>query len=247
MDRYSVVEVWTDGSYNQVSGEGAWAYIAITEKGIEEASSTRKNTNSQEMEIEAIIRALKKYQDAKRVLINTDQKAIAENEHRPQAIINASEGMNISWRWSKGVSKEPWATQVHALANYTRRRVEVKDAKKITRDNGGERGRELIEEGRNEKCLLEWGAKLESYELEAARTQMTKRERWTCKPSNVKRKQREMRLRESGEETRKTFEKLMEERKKGHVSVRAWIRNLRGPRRTYALDMCSAKERKGIG
>ena len=105
------VEIYTDGSHK--GRWGSWAFVVVkNEKIIFESSGRERKTNSQRMEFQAALEALKYLPAKSRAVINTDSKVlldcftearkrVAANQDQVEVMDQLLLQHNISWRWVK--------------------------------------------------------------------------------------------------------------------------------------------------
>lgn len=107
----NLVEIYTDGSHK--GRWGSWAFVVVRgQKIIHEASGSERKTNSQRMEFQAALEALKYLPANSWAVIKTDSKVlldcftkrrkrVASNQDQVDAIDQLLLQRNISWQWVK--------------------------------------------------------------------------------------------------------------------------------------------------
>lgn len=147
-----IIRISTDGSCIGNPGPGAWAFVAVDEKTgemLEVQSERFSNTTNQQMELSAVIAALRAFQDADRPLvIESDSqyviKGITEwiqswkrnnwrtaarkpvsNAHLWRELEGLVERRDISWQWVKGHAGNQSNERADALAYSKARSLEA--------------------------------------------------------------------------------------------------------------------------
>ena len=114
--------IYTDGSCLLHKGnQGGWAFLAIKDGTCWQGSGGKENTNSDEMELEAVIRALESLgKDRHIVTIFSDSQYICSSFPEPRLIERIEGGQ------SKRVQKDAWVTLLHLCAKHSVRFVWIK-------------------------------------------------------------------------------------------------------------------------
>lgn len=125
----STIEIYTDGSSKD--GWGAWAYvISRTGKRVTENSKAIRRANSNTMEFQAAIEALKSlpenskvilYSDS-RILVDTMKSGVGPHAYKEQIemLLQLGQLHKIQWQWIKAHNGNKWNERCDELCILSR-------------------------------------------------------------------------------------------------------------------------------
>ena len=124
--RLKLIEIYTDGAYNPVLGQGGWAAVIVDGGQKRVFSGMAKRTTSNRMEITAALEGILKTKPGTEVVIYTDSQYLfgcmargwqrRANRDLWQQLDEAVSQRRVRWEWIDQSTKNPFHKEAHDLA-----------------------------------------------------------------------------------------------------------------------------------
>lgn len=122
-----MIQIYTDGAYNPVPGQGGWGAVVIAGKQKRVFSGAVKKTTSNRMEITAALKGILKTKPGAEVVIYTDSQYLfgcmasgwqrRANRDLWQQLDNAANQRKVRWEWVGEGARNAFHREAHDLAN----------------------------------------------------------------------------------------------------------------------------------
>ncbi len=122
-----MIQIYTDGAYNPVLGQGGWAAVIVEGKQKRVFSSTAKKTTSNRMEITAALEGILKTKPGAEIVIYTDSQYLfgcmasgwqrRANRDLWQQMDGAVSQRRVKWEWIDQSARNAFHQEAHDLAN----------------------------------------------------------------------------------------------------------------------------------
>jgi len=124
--RLEMIEIYADGAYNPVLGQGGWGAIVVERGQKRVFSGAAKKTTSNRMEITAALEGILRTPQGSNVVIYTDSQYLfgcmtkgwqrRANRDLWQELDAAVSQRKIQWEWIDQGARNPFHKEAHALA-----------------------------------------------------------------------------------------------------------------------------------
>ena len=122
-----MIEIYTDGAYNPVPGQGGWAAVVVQGKQKRVFSGTVKKTTSNRMEITAALEGILKTKPGVEIVVYTDSQYLfgcmasgwqrKANRDLWQQLDKAANQRKVRWEWVEEGLRNAFHKEAHDLAN----------------------------------------------------------------------------------------------------------------------------------
>jgi len=122
-----MIQIYTDGAYNPVPGQGGWGAVVVEGKQKQVFSGTVKKTTSNRMEITAALEGILKTKPGTEVVIYTDSQYLfgcmasgwqrRANRDLWQQLDGAANQRKVRWEWVEQGARNAFHREAHDLAN----------------------------------------------------------------------------------------------------------------------------------
>ena len=122
-----MIEIYTDGAYNPVPGQGGWAAVIVDGRQKRAFSGTAKKTTSNRMEITAALEGILKTKPGAEAVVYTDSQYLfgcmasgwqrRANRDLWQQLDEAISKRKVRWEWVDQGSRNALHHEAHDLAN----------------------------------------------------------------------------------------------------------------------------------
>jgi len=120
-----LIEIYTDGAYNPVLGQGGWGTVVVEGRQKQVFSGTAKGTTSNRMEITAALEGILQTPQGEEVVVYTDSQYLfgcmakgwqrRANRDLWEQLDKAVSGRKVRWQWIERATN-PFHKEAHALA-----------------------------------------------------------------------------------------------------------------------------------
>ena len=120
-----MIEIYTDGAYNPVLGQGGWGAVVIEGKQKQAYSGTAKGTTSNRMEINAALEGILRTPQGAEVVVYTDSQDLfgcmvkgwqrRANRDLWEQLDKATGEHKVRWQWIERATN-PFHKEAHTLA-----------------------------------------------------------------------------------------------------------------------------------
>ena len=121
-----MVEIYTDGAYNPVLGQGGWGAVVVEDGQKRVFSGTDKKTTSNRMEITAALEGILRIPQGSEVVVYTDSQYLfgcmskgwqrRANRDLWERVDAAVSQRRVRWQWIERTTKNPFHQEAHSLA-----------------------------------------------------------------------------------------------------------------------------------
>jgi thiamine-phosphate pyrophosphorylase len=121
-----MIEIYADGAYNPVSGQGGWAAVVVENGGKQVVSGITKPTTNNRMEITAAMEGILKTPDGAQVVVYTDSQYLfgcmsqgwqrKANRDLWEKLDAAAGKRKVRWEWVDQNITSPFHREAHNLA-----------------------------------------------------------------------------------------------------------------------------------
>jgi len=121
-----MVEIYTDGAYNPVLGQGSWGAVVVEDSQKRAFSGTDKKTTSNRMEITAALEGILRIPQGSEVVVYTDSQYLfgcmskgwqrRANRDLWERLDAATNQRRVRWQWIERNANNPFHQEAHALA-----------------------------------------------------------------------------------------------------------------------------------
>jgi cyclic pyranopterin phosphate synthase len=122
-----MVEIYTDGAYNPVPGQGGWAAVIVEGRQKRAFSGGAKKTTSNRMEITAALEGILKTKPGAEITVHTDSQYLfgcmasgwqrKANRDLWQQMDEAVSKRKVRWEWVEESARNAFHKEAHDLAN----------------------------------------------------------------------------------------------------------------------------------
>jgi len=122
-----MIEIYTDGAYNPVPGQGGWAAVIVENKQKRAFSGGAKKTTSNRMEITAALEGILKTKPGAEITVYTDSQYLfgcmasgwqrRANRDLWQQMDEAVSKRKVRWEWVEEGARNAFHKEAHDLAN----------------------------------------------------------------------------------------------------------------------------------
>ncbi|MFH0846674.1 MAG: cyclic pyranopterin monophosphate synthase MoaC [Chloroflexota bacterium] len=133
-----MIEIYTDGAYNPLLGQGGWGVVIVEDSQKRSFSGVLSHTTSNRMEITAAIEGIQHTPQNSMVVVYTDSQyligCMARGWQRRANrdlwdLLDATAGQRkVRWEWVDGDSENPFHKEAHALATSLSDNAEIVQA-----------------------------------------------------------------------------------------------------------------------
>ena len=121
-----MVEIYTDGAYNPVLGQGGWGAVVVEDSQKRVFSGIVKKTTSNRMEITAALEGILRTPQGSEVVVYTDSQYLfgcmakgwqrRANRDLWEKLDAAASQRKVRWQWIERNTKNPFHQEAHTLA-----------------------------------------------------------------------------------------------------------------------------------
>jgi cyclic pyranopterin phosphate synthase len=122
-----VIQIYTDGAYNPVLGQGGWGAVVVAGKQKRVFSGTAQKTTSNRMEITAALEGILKTKPGAEITLYTDSQYLfgcmasgwqrRANRDLWQQLDKVANQRQVRWEWVEEGARSPFHKEAHDLAN----------------------------------------------------------------------------------------------------------------------------------
>ncbi|MBI4284359.1 MAG: cyclic pyranopterin monophosphate synthase MoaC [Chloroflexi bacterium] len=122
-----MIELYTDGAFNPVTGQGGWAAVIISDERKQVFSGVAKGTTGNRMEITAALEGIGHLPHGAEATVYTDSQYLFGTMTRGwrrrangdlwEQLDKASSQRKMYWQWINGDSANPYHEEAHRTAN----------------------------------------------------------------------------------------------------------------------------------
>ncbi len=122
-----MIQIYTDGAYNPVLGQGGWGAVVVAGKQKRVFSGTARKTTSNRMEITAALEGILKTKPGAEITLYTDSQYLfgcmasgwqrRANRDLWQQLDKAANQRQVRWEWVEESARNAFHREAHDLAN----------------------------------------------------------------------------------------------------------------------------------